>query len=235
MIITKSNKANFINWILENKDKYSCRKDLFKGLNIYFNTTFTEYQLNHLLYDNKIRTNYLYNKKVVWTKEHIEWLKNNNIYTTHHEILDAFNTHFKTNYTIDQLKTARKNYGLKLNHNYNTNNSQYGAGRVKPILSERIERSRIQIKTPKGDWMSKSKYMYEQYHNEKVDTDEVVVHLDKNKNNFNIENLYKIKRHVYLHLTKRNWHYADADLTLTRIKWCELHEEIIRRYYESKN
>lgn len=49
----------------------------------------------------------------------------------------------------------------------------------------------------------------------------IIVHLDKDRTNDDIKNLYCVSRKVNFMLSKNRWHTTDPQLTLAAIKWCE--------------
>lgn len=82
-----------------------------------------------------------------------------------------------------------------------------------------------QLKNPSSkaynhNWVKKDTYVWEQ-HNGPIPKGHILIHLNKNRQDCSIENLYCTTRKIGLLLSKNNWHTEDAELTLTAIKWCE--------------
>lgn len=64
-----------------------------------------------------------------------------------------------------------------------------------PVGTERFRDNRWYIKIEEPSlWVSKARYMYEQYTGEKLSKDDVIIFLDKNVNNFSKDNLLKVSK-----------------------------------------
>ena len=214
-----------VQWLKDNIKKYKTLSGLCKAFNEELNESLSEHTICCYIYDNGLKTDY--NKHKVWKKEHIQWLKDNkDNYKDLHTILQDFNAKFGLNYTREQLKTARKNYKLKLNQ-VKTNNVECGAGNFKPIGSETKNSSNgIVIKADEGRWISKSKYMYEKLNHCRLKKDDVVLHLNGDKNDYSKDNLYATTKAVLIFIESRHWHFTNKEDTLARIKYVELYKEL---------
>lgn len=71
----------------------------------------------------------------------------------------------------------------------------------------------------------KRRYVWEQLHGN-IPSTHCVVHLDGNQMNCNPCNLYCIPKGFKALLSRNKWWSDNAELTLTAIKWCELHYAI---------
>jgi len=49
-----------------------------------------------------------------------------------------------------------------------------------------------------------------------------MIFLNNNKTDFNITNLYPMKKKYLAYMSRNHWYSNNPDLTLTAIKWCEL-------------
>lgn len=212
-----------VNWLKDNIKKYKSLTDLCNAFNKELNENLDDHTIHCYIYDNGLKTDY--NKHRVWKKEHIQWLKNNkDNYQDLHTILQDFNKKFGLNYTRDQLKSARKNYKLNLNK-VKTNNGECGAGNFKPIGTERRNSTNgIVIKAGDNRWISKSKYMYEKLNHCKLKKDDVVLHLNGDKNDYSKDNLYATSKAVLVFIESRHWHFTTKEDTLARIKYIELYK-----------
>lgn len=66
-----------------------------------------------------------------------------------------------------------------------------------PIGSERIKPDgMVQIKIRKNKWEYKQRYLYEKYHNVKLTTNDYIIFLDGNRNNFSKDNLERVSCRV---------------------------------------
>lgn len=68
----------------------------------------------------------------------------------------------------------------------------------------------------------KRRYVWEQLHGE-IPATHCIVCLDNNLMNCNPSNLYCVPKGFKALLSRNNWWFKDAELTLAAIKWCELH------------
>ena len=76
------------------------------------------------------------------------------------------------------------------------------------------------------NWVIKQRVVYEQLHNTKLDPGYHVVFLNGDRQDFRKENLYAVPAKCVTIMAKNKWWSADPELTLTAIKWCELHYAI---------
>ena len=65
------------------------------------------------------------------------------------------------------------------------------------------------------------KKIYEDHYGP-VQNGKIVVFLDRNPENFDINNLYCVDRKILVRMNQNSWFTHDRDHTLTAIKWCEL-------------
>ena len=83
------------------------------------------------------------------------------------------------------------------------------------IGAERMTKDGILIKVAQPNvWKKKSRYMYEQYHNCKLNDDDYILFLNQDRNDFSKENLYKStnREKCYLH----NWGTFSKNPELTK-------------------
>ena len=89
----------------------------------------------------------------------------------------------------------------------------------------KIDNKRDKTKTSnelwKINWKLKHVYIYERYYNVKIKNDEMVVFLDKNKNNFNIDNLLLVNRKEYGKMIVLQ-HIEDIEIRKTAYTICKL-------------
>lgn len=85
----------------------------------------------------------------------------------------------------------------------------------KEVGSERISVDgfvEIKVAEP-SKWQLKSRYLYEQYYNEKLTRNDVIIYLDGNKQNLDISNLKKISRAENLIMNHNNLRYNNKETT----------------------
>lgn len=68
----------------------------------------------------------------------------------------------------------------------------------------------------------KRRYVWEQAYGE-IPKDHCIICLDGNKMNCNLDNLYCLPNKYKSIMARNKWFFKDKEMTLTAIKWCELH------------
>ena len=82
----------------------------------------------------------------------------------------------------------------------------------------------------KDGFVPKHRYLYEKYHNIKLDDiDDVIIFLDNDHTNFSKENLYLVKRKTHALYLNHKLHKVKSIDKLSLIKFCEWKEKIIER------
>ena len=71
-------------------------------------------------------------------------------------------------------------------------------------------------------WTTKQRVVWEQHHKRVVPDDCQIIFLNSNTNDFDIDNLYCIKKKYLSYMRSNNWFSTNPEVTLTAIKWCEL-------------
>lgn len=96
-----------------------------------------------------------------------------------------------------------------------------------PVGSESVNsKGYVEIKIAENTWVLKHRYLYEQYHNVKLDNSENVIFLDGNRNNFDKENLYVVSDTIVLRIGKNKGFYKDKDMTLSSIAIAKIKQKI---------
>lgn len=174
-----------------------------------------------------------------YTKEEEQWLINNYINYIEDEIFiinkltkdfnTKFNTNIKTSYISNKLKTLKidrpKAYSFyertPIGHEwtYKRDNIVY------------IKVSRKPCKPTDNpivlNYRKKAHVMYEQYHNIKInDNDQIVIHLDNNKFNFDKNNLYLINRKAYRSYLSSGYNNQTLETKLNALKVSEIQQLI---------
>lgn len=176
------------------------------------------------------------------TKDHLftdaekQFLRDNIQSLTYSNLTKAFNAKFGTNLTEGNISDmCLKRMGIKRNHPWVFPKGKKSFVYSCPIGTERSvgEQTFVKIsdipnvgRTPsKGNdpnWKEKQFIVYEQAHG-KIPDNKLIVFLDKNRKNFDINNLYCVDRKVNFMMAKNGWYSTDREHTLTAIKWCELY------------
>lgn len=149
-----------------------------------------------------------------YTDEQKEWIKNNCTGISTYKLADLFNEKFNTNITREQIRYYLKNHKLstgldgrfkKGNIPYNKgtkglnkpNKTSFKKGNIphnhRPVGSERLNvDGYTEVKVGEPDkWVSKQRYIWEQNYG-KIKRGYVVIFADRDKTNFNIDNLVLI-------------------------------------------
>ena len=180
-----------------------------------------------------------------WTKEEIEYLKEITPGHHHKEILDLMNEKFEYQFGLKQVAGAIKRYNLKTGFtghfkkgsepwNKGTkgltgpNRTSFKKGETtqpnyRCVGSERINRDgyvEVKIKDP-ATWELKHRVVWEKHYG-KVPKDHNVIFLDKNRNNFNIDNLACISRQELLMLNRHRLNSENAEITRMGISLAKL-------------
>lgn len=223
-----------IEWLRNNKSNYTNHTELLNNFNKMFNANLTLSQLSSRCKRSKISLRF----NILW-KDKIEWLiKSKDIYDDREDILNAFNNHFNLNIKLNRLTDISTRYKLDLPIAKRMKMKGIEQGWMKlrgyktlPIGSDinRDNPNRPYIKKANGDYAIKSRYIYETYHNVKLDpVDDMIIFLDSDSTNFNIENLYLMKRSVYAIMMNHRLLKVKSVDKLTLIKYCEWKEKIFK-------
>ncbi len=225
MILTK----DIVAWLKENNSNYTKRKELLDALNKYFHTTISIAYLNQLNFKFKLSLN---TDKVTYSKEMFEFMQSGK-YETRQELCDAFNKKFNLNLTLGKLRDLNTKHGLNIgNPTRNMNNLEKGWVKIRGYttreIGEEVEMGEDvpYIKLGKNKYVAKHRYLYEQYHNVKLDISDLIVFLDNDKTNFNKENLYKVSRSIAGIMVGNELHGTKETDKATIIKYCEWKEKI---------
>lgn len=170
-------------------------------------------------------------KRHKWTDCEIQWLRDNLKNYSWNEISNKFNNHFNTDLSQSSIEHICLRRRI-------THNREHEVGFIKSVHneysltrdigSERADsRGRIFIKIRNDvnnaykNWVQKDRYIWEQTYG-KLSKEDLLIHLDNDKSNCNITNLYKVNRSVNRQMATFNWFFTNPELTLTAIKCCEL-------------
>ena len=145
--------------------------------------------------------------KKLFTEEHKMWIKDNAAGIRNEKLTEMFNKQFNMNITVGQLKKF-KNY-----HHISSGLKSCN----EPVGSERESKGYIVIKIAEPNvWIEKHRYIYESKYG-KIPKGYKVIFADKNKRNFDIENLVLVSNSEALILNTNNLIYEDAELTKTGV------------------
>ncbi len=187
------------------------RHDLIKKFNETFNANITMASLRSVIHRFDLK---LPSPRIRWTKDKLDWLESQS-FNDKRDLLKAFNEKYDANIKIDHLSHIAYLYKINIPDKQRI---------YKPEGSIMYSKHNIpQVKIKDRVYMSMHRYLYEMYHNVKLNDNDMIVFLDGNKNNFDKKNLYKITKRINGIMKSNNLHNVKTD-KLTVIKFCEWKE-----------
>ena len=173
-----------------------------------------------------------------YTKEQTDWLianVENSINSI--ELAEQFNRKFKTNRNPSSIRTKIKH--TLPNHKWGwSGGREVGFGSsvtAREIGSERTTNGYLYIKINnkpisknftgkeiRENWVQKHRWLWEQANGE-IPEGSMIIFLDRDRSNLDIANLYCINRKIHTIMIRNGWFTKDRELTLTAIKYAELH------------
>lgn len=180
----------------------------------------------------------------IWSDEEKAYLKEITPGRHYKEIHELMNKKFEYEFTLRQVTTAIKRYGLKTGFTgqfpkgnipvnkgmkglTGANKTSFKKGERpvnhKPVGSERVDAdgyTLIKVAEP-STWKHKHRVIYEDKHG-KIPKRSAVIFLDGNRSNFDIENLALVNRKKLLVLNKEGLIKNDAELTNAGLNVAEL-------------
>lgn len=131
---------------------------------------------------------------------------------------------YKYNITKKQLKSYLSKRKIRYkDFDYARSKRTKNAGDNYPIGSERTKSDgMVQIKIAKDKWEYKQRYIYKKYYNCELTSDDYIIFLDHNRNNFDINNLMKINKRESAILANQQLFSKDQEITKTGIQIAKL-------------
>lgn len=221
-----------LDWLLNNYRFYNSYNQIAENFNKNFQVEKSVSAIQQTL-TKKLKVQVSTPKKSHhYTEEEEEWLLNNHsLYSSFQEIADKYNQIFTRNKSATAISDKlNKGFGLNLGKNI----TSYKEGNIKqqlPIGTIRKVNGYSYIKTKDSQfayqsgysepyWTPLQKKIWQDHYGE-IAEDEMVVFLDKNKENFDLNNLCCINRRISVRLAQNGWYSENANVTLAGIKWCE--------------
>ena len=182
--------------------------------------------------------------KISWRKhpEYVQFMKEYIPGHTESEIRDAFDQKFHIVMNRAQIKNFKTRFDLRsgtmggqflkgqVSHNKGQKMSpdvykrcaptMFKKGQVpinhKEVGSERINvdgYTEVKVAEP-NRWKLKHRMLYEHYTGEKLSSNDAVIFLDGNKQNFNIDNLFKLSRAALVRYNQDHIYNSDPNISL---------------------
>ena len=161
-----------------------------------------------------------------WTPEEDQWIQENFAeYSNYSEMADAFNKAFGTNRHWRAIQSHAVRYCGVV-----TGRQRFKKG-MKPWCTRQVgDEHRLgtgyqQVKIADGEWIPKQQFIYEATHG-KLKEGQFVIFLNRDKNDFSLENLAAVDRKIHAVMCANNWYSESRDKTMAAIKLCELNRAI---------
>ena len=156
--------------------------------------------------------------KHFWTHEQKEYLKDIAPGRSRKEIKELVNVKFNLNLNLNQINYAMVNNKIKTGVDSKFKKG-YKAGThkrkgpSKPVGTEiTCVDGYVKIKISEDEWMHKHLYVWQQHYGE-IPKGYNIIFLDKNKKNFDINNLAAVSRKELLFINKKGFLKEDTDLS----------------------
>lgn len=171
-----------------------------------------------------------------FTEEENAWLREHNDDGTHQYIANLFNERFGTklsvqsitNHTIKRLHLHKKvnrghiSKGKRIAKSYPIGFEKWNGEYLYIKIADDICRKRASLAYNKN-WIRKDYYVWKQHGNRlPKDKNEVLIHLNGDRKDCSIDNLYLTTRDANLFMSRNHWFTTSREHTLTAIKYCEL-------------
>lgn len=150
-----------------------------------------------------------------YTRQEELFLENNVKGISLKELTKRFNERFDLN--VSESSIMHKKHKLRLFSGVNS--SQFKKGLIphnrRPIGSERVYKSGyVKVKVADDKWVFKHNYIYEQHYG-KIPEGYTIIFADKNKSNFNIDNLMLVSNREAILMKTRKLISNEKELTKT--------------------
>lgn len=198
-------------WLINNFNKNDTTKELVNKFNITFNTN---YKYDTIKKHCNLKLNLIRNniEKNYYTEEEIKWFENNyqNYLIKECFDIDLFTKDFKEKFNKNMSYHQTINFiYLKTNARFGRNKKLIKPKAQLPIGTERkidnIWYVKVDNKKDKygysrknSNWKQKSRYLYEKYYNCELATNDHILHLDGNYENFDKENLIRLDEKEFM-------------------------------------
>lgn len=157
--------------------------------------------------------------KKIFNKEHKEWIRENAPGIRNEKLTEIFNKKFNMNVTVGQIKKFK---------NFNHISSGLKSCNL-PVGSERINKGYTLLKIAEPDvWIEKHRYVYENTYG-KIPDGYKIIFADKNKNNFDLDNLILVTDAEALIMNSNNLISDNPDLTNTGSNIAKLIDSINKK------
>ena len=196
------------------------KKVTLEKINKKFNLNLSLKQLNNCMSANNIKVN----TRHIWADEQVEYLKKIAEGTPRKEIVKKLNDKFDLSLTLIQVRDCMNNRNIR--NNLDTRfSSEEGGNRCvqrKPIGCEtKWAEGYTRVKLGENEWEFKHRYIWRQHYGE-IPKDYSVIFLDRNLDNFDIDNLALVSRHELMKYNSMRLKSNDIELNKTAVNLAKL-------------
>ena len=166
-------------------------------------------------------------KRHRWTEEQVKYLKEIAPGRSRKEITKLFNKRFSLDLPFEKVRDYMNNNGIRNNLDTKfkkgvTSKTQKIKDLNKPVGTETTwVNGYKRIKVSENKWVYKHHYVWEQYYGQ-IPKGYSVIFLDKNKENFNINNLAIVSRKELLFVNNKGFLKEDTDLSKVGVTLAKL-------------
>lgn len=137
------------------------------------------------------------------------------------KLLSIATNKYKYSITKTQLRQYLSKRGIRYK-DYNKHKAQ-DRGKILPIGTEYVKPDgMVLVKVAKNKWKYKQRLIYEKYHNVKLTSNDYIIFLDQNRNNFDINNLKRISQRESSVLSNQKMFSKNREVTETGILTAKL-------------
>lgn len=120
----------------------------------------------------------------------------------------------KYGYNITKVQLRQYLYKRQIKYKDYNEKMYRKTGEIIPIGTEYIKSDGMTlIKIANNKWMYKQRYIYEKYYGVKLDSDEYIIFLNQNRNDFRIKNLKKVTREESAYLSNKKMFSKNSKIT----------------------
>lgn len=215
-----------LNWIRDNYNNFETVVELTEEFNKQFSCSKEPYAIGKQCSKLGLKKDFGY------TEEQKQWLIDN--YDNYDAVVDLAREFIKVfdlekNYKSVADYCFRKlglnkdiNKKVVPNKKYNIGDEKFEGGYCYIKVKEYERTGKYDNKKQKQCWKQKQRVTWEKYYNQEVPEDCQIIFLNGDRSDFDIENLYCVKKKYLPYMERNHWFSDNPELTLTAIKWCEL-------------
>lgn len=206
-------------WILKNWDAHHYLTSLYEAYIKYMEIDKSTLDYKSFCQHCKRKLNVRNNSD--FTEEEIEWIKEN--YQTYgfYGCEEPFRKRFGGYHTWQSISKKAQKMGIFVNKE--DIRMKQSEAKIVPLGTISIDTRGNHIIKTEDDWKPLHRHVWEQHYG-KIDKDDRVIFLDKNKNNISIENLACIPKGHVSTMVRLNMFSENPYITKTAIKWVELYK-----------